>query len=443
MTSIRTTFRFGFLIWVVIWLLTLAAFVYGSSLQNALVFSVTSLISIWVWNQLQAQRFEAALAALENPAHTIPTAPGMWGELLYSLHKRARFWRTQLEHSQRQEQNFVQAIQASPNAFVMLDDAARIEWVNQAAQNLLGLDAARDVGQNLAYLLRTPAVLGLLDSQRLREPVMVRTANKCVWVQAFPYGEAQTLLLGEDVTQLELTDQMRRDFVANVSHELRTPLTVLTGYTELIQDYLSANPNALPVPMRDAVGHIAMHTQRMNALTQDLLQLASLDTPKTQEIDQLVSVSAWFSRIQKTFSTSRPGNQAQLVFVTPPQALYLMGNESELDSALSNLVSNALRYSPATGSVSVSCDVKKNVCSISVQDTGCGVAPQHLPRLTERFYRVSASRSRDSGGTGLGLAIVKHIMLRHRGELTIRSELGKGSCFTLQFTRFEQSQGVE
>ncbi len=390
-----------------------------------------------VWHLIHIQ---CLLTTLQNTSNkTVPTAVGLWGEVFYFFHRLIRQHALQIAELKTQQDRFMQAVQASPNAFVMLDDAGRVAWMNSASQALLGLDTARDVGQNLAYLLRTPAVAALLDSTRISSAITVQAQGKTIAVQSFPYGDHQTLLLGQDLTELERTERVRRDFVANVSHELRTPLTVLSGYAELLQDHAQQ----LPAALKEAVGHMLHHTQRMNHLTQDLLQLASLDASGAQldvQIAETITLNQWLSAVRQSTAplANKPG-QATLTVDHCDAQWRVNGIASELHSALSNLITNALRYTPAGGSVHVRCQLESTAQGeqyhVSVTDTGCGIAAEHLPRLTERFYRVSASRRREAAnelsGTGLGLAIVKHIMLRHGGELRIASELGRGSVFTL------------
>jgi two-component system, OmpR family, phosphate regulon sensor histidine kinase PhoR len=395
-----------------------------------------ALMMVWHLAHLQW-----LLDTIQNSAKLgVPTTLGLWGEVFYFFHRHTRQHAIGLAELNDQQDRFMQAVQVSPNAFVMLDDAGRVAWLNAAAQALLGLDPARDTGQNLAYLLRTPAVAALLDSTRATEPVTVSAQGRTIVVQSFPFGDKQTLLLGQDLTELERTERVRRDFVANVSHELRTPLTVLAGYAELLQDHAEHLPPAL----KEAVEHMVNHTQRMSHLTQDLLQLATLDagTKRLAEQDAApIGVVHWLSLVkQSTLPLARGPQSAALTFNTVDEGLQVTGIMTELHSALSNLITNALRFTPKDGSVKVSVQrvntSQGEQCHIAVTDTGCGIAAQHLPRLTERFYRVSASRSRsdalsDNSGTGLGLAIVKHIMLRHSGELRITSQLGQGSVFTL------------
>ena len=406
----------------------------------------------WLILMMQTKvQLSARSSEFSNP----PSSLGVWGEVFYIFHRLSKKQATSIAHIRAQQASFTQAIQASPNAFVMLDDAGRVAWMNGSAQALLGLDAERDTGQNLAFLLRTPAVAALLDSTRQSAPVKVFTQGKTISVQALPYGERQTLLLGQDLTAIEHTERVRRDFVANVSHELRTPLTVLAGYAELLHDHAQQ----LPPAMQEAVGHMRHHTQRMSLLTQDLLQLATLDAGdlvlEPSQLERL-SVRTWLDSVRESTAVLALGaGAARLVFEPINPAWAVRGLHTELHSALSNLITNALRYTPAGGTVTVVCSVSDSAhtgqLQVAVSDTGCGIAAEHLPRLTERFYRVSASRRRegaelansvvnsttndtnntDNAGTGLGLAIVKHIMLRHSGELRIASTVGVGSVFTL------------
>jgi two-component system, OmpR family, phosphate regulon sensor histidine kinase PhoR len=426
---------------IIVWLGLLLACVlltaWLSHWQTACWVAMAWCAATMVWHLIHIQLLLTTLQNSANP--TVPTAVGLWGEVFYFFHRLSRQHALEMAALNKQQDRFMQAVQASPNAFVMLDDAGRVSWMNSASQALLGLDPTRDSGQSLAYLLRTPAVAALLDSTRISAPIIVQAQGKTVAVQAFPFGEQQTLLLGQDLTEVERTERVRRDFVANVSHELRTPLTVLSGYAELLHDHAQH----LPLALKQAVEHMLSHTQRMNHLTQDLLQLATLDASGSElnpQATQTIQVNQWLATVrQSTAPLANQPTHAALHFELADETMFVKGESSQLHSALSNLITNALRYTPATGSVQVSCQrlatPQGEQCHVSVSDTGCGIAQEHLPRLTERFYRVSASRRRDGttdySGTGLGLAIVKHIMLRHGGELRIASELGRGSVFTL------------
>ena len=392
------------------------------------------LIAIFIRNAYQQQRLLKVLSntnAITRTLSNVPDALGQWGEVFYQLHKVNRNWGLFVEQLQSQSADFEQAIQASPDAFILLNDAGCVVWLNSAAKQLLGLDSARDVGQNLAFLLRSPAVSALLQSQRQQAPLMLHANDKHILIQSFPYGQSQVLLLGHDYTDIERTERIRRDFVANVSHEIRTPLTVLKGYSELLSDYLSQQANT-PAAISDAVQHMAHHSQRMSALTQDLLQLATLDAGISNDLKSSavsINVSQWVNDVCAALQALA---QHIKVVIQISSNHYVAGQVSLLDTALTNVVSNALRYTASGGTVTVSCTQDSGHLTVWVADTGCGIAPQHLPRLTERFYRVSESRSRDSGGTGLGLAIVKHIMALHGGELLIESTVGVGSRFGLR-----------
>jgi two-component system, OmpR family, phosphate regulon sensor histidine kinase PhoR len=454
-----------------------AAFLYG--LGWVILFIVSVLCSAWVWNwqiacwialilgcsvtvwqiihtkwlllTLQSHQYLNTVTDLSIRSHLtkslkkqlpIPASIGVWGDVFYLLRRLMKAHRLELATLKSQQNRLMQAVHASPNAFILLDKLGCIAWLNHAAQHLLGLDSQRDTGQKLAFLLRTPAIIALLDSSRTHQPITVNMNKSLIEIQSLPFGDQQTLLLGQDLTKLARTEQIRRDFIANVSHELRTPLTVLTGYTELLLDHV----HTLPAALQDAIGHMAQHTQRMNSLTQDLLQLAVLDASNTGDAlinSETVNVSEWLSQVQR--STQSLANISRghitILFETCASKLAVAGSTKELHSALSNLIDNAVRYTPVGGIVKVAVQIVPNnedfiqQLHIMVTDTGCGIDAIHLPRLTERFYRVSTSRHRDlhedNTGTGLGLAIVKHIMLRHSGELRITSTIGQGSCFTL------------
>lgn len=371
---------------------------------------------------------------------------GVWGDIFYALRHLIKAHRIELTAIQNQQNRLMQAVHASPNVFILLDKVGKIAWLNNAAQRLLGLDCQRDTGQVLAFLLRNPAITALLEHNRIHQPVTIEIKKTLIEIQSLPFGDQQTLLLGQDLTKSIRTEQIRRDFIANVSHELRTPLTVLTGYTELLLDHI----NSLPFILQEAVKHIDQHTQRMNSLTQDLLQLAVLDSSNHGDAlinCDTVNVNEWLLQVKQSAIplAHTLGGCSNLEFATCNPQWTVQGNSKELYSALFNLVDNAIRYTPVDGSIVITTHIVNNQnhteqaiqqhLHIAVSDTGCGIESVYLPRLTERFYRVSSSRHRglyqDNTGTGLGLAIVKHIMLRHNGELHITSTPEKGSCFTL------------
>lgn len=371
-----------------------------------------------------------------------PQVSGWWGVLLDRARKLLRERERSIDAGEQRLKDFLLAIQNSPNGVVMLDANAQIEWCNHTAATHLGIHPDRDVLQRIGNLLRDPVFTAYMAVEQPVDPVVMLGHRHRIErpvhisVQRHRYGEGKQLLLTRDVTMLEQAEAMRRDFVANVSHEIRTPLTVLSGFVETIQ--------TLPLSEEEQKHYLSlMATQahRMQVLVEDLLTLSRLEgspVPSTLQSLPLSNLMDVCEQEAKGLSASlAQGNVAHHIhFVIAPllTECVLLGEARELQSALSNLVSNAVRYTPAGGDVHVSADQGVDgSLIIQVRDSGAGIAPEHLPRLTERFYRVDRSRSRESGGTGLGLAIVKHVMQRHGGSLSITSELGQGACFKLIF----------
>jgi two-component system phosphate regulon sensor histidine kinase PhoR len=371
-----------------------------------------------------------------------PNLSGWWGVLAERARKLLRERERSIDASEQRLKDFLLAIQTSPNGVVMLDAQAQIEWCNQTAATQLGIHPERDVMQRIGNLMRDPAFTAYLALEQPSDPVVIEGRGHRVdrpmriSVQRHRYGEGKQLLLTRDVTMVEQAEAMRRDFVANVSHEIRTPLTVLSGFVETIQ--------TLPLSDAEKIHYLSlMATQahRMQGLVEDLLTLSRLEGSPTPSLNHVMPLSRLMQVCeQEANGLSATLGQGDVVhhihFVVNPalSEAVLMGEGRELQSALSNLVSNAVRYTPAGGDVHVSADQGiDGSLMVEVRDSGAGIAAEHLPRLTERFYRVDRSRSRESGGTGLGLAIVKHVMQRHGGSLHISSELGQGSCFKLVF----------
>jgi two-component system phosphate regulon sensor histidine kinase PhoR len=371
-----------------------------------------------------------------------PQISGWWGEVLERARKLLRDRERSIHAGEQRLRDFLSAIQASPNGVVLLDAQAHIEWCNQTAAQQLGIHPERDVMQRIGNLLRDPvftaymAVENPVDSVVMAGPGHRVDRPIRISVQRHRYGEGKQLLLTRDVTMLEQAEAMRRDFVANVSHEIRTPLTVLSGFVETLQT-LELNPNE----QSRYLTLMATQAQRMQGLVEDLLTLSRLEGSPVPGFYQTLNLSRLMQACQEEAqglsATMSGGDVAhEISFHMDPALAHaeLMGEVRELQSALSNLVSNAVRYTPAGGHVHVRAQTgAEGELKLEVQDSGAGIAAEHLPRLTERFYRVDRSRSRESGGTGLGLAIVKHVMQRHGGSLLIASEVGKGSTFKLVF----------
>jgi two-component system, OmpR family, phosphate regulon sensor histidine kinase PhoR len=363
----------------------------------------------------------------------VPVAMGIWGEIYYRLHKLVKSWRDQVLEVEQQHNRFIQAIQASPNGVIMLNEDDQVEWCNAIAESHFGLNARRDAMQRITHIIRRPAFVQYIIRQNYRNPIrlvnMGQFEQYALDVQIFPYGDKQKLVLSQDVSQIEKTDAMRRDFVANVSHELKTPLTVLSGFLETVEEF--------DLEKHDRDRYLQMmqvQTGRMKTLVEDLLTLAKIEGNPEPPSTQPIGMSQIMQRLQLDAEGLSQGQHQILIEKMSDKDL--LGDESELYSAFSNLVSNAVRYTPSGGQVHVVWrDSEDGGVELAVTDTGAGISEEHLPRLTERFYRVDRSRSRDTGGTGLGLAIVKHVANRHQGDLKISSQVGVGSTFCLHFPK--------
>jgi two-component system phosphate regulon sensor histidine kinase PhoR len=326
------------------------------------------------------------------------------------------------------------AIRNSPNGVVLLDAQGRIEWCNQTAAGHFGLDPARDLQQHIVNLVRDPEFTAFHAARRDADVVVRAPGSSAerplkLALRLHPYGEGRLLMLSRDVTVVEQAEAMRRDFVANVSHEIRTPLTVLAGFVETMQ-----NLELPPGERRRYLQMMAQQAQRMETLVNDLLTLSRLEgSPLPGNAEWIDAAQLLAQAEQDARSLARTlGKELQIRF-PPAPPLQVAGAATELFSALSNLVSNAVRYTPDSGLVEVKVEAADDGdLAFSVRDTGAGIAAEHLPRLTERFYRIDRSRSRETGGTGLGLAIVKHVVQRHGGELRIESTPGAGSTFTIR-----------
>ncbi len=358
-----------------------------------------------------------------------PRDAGLWGELGYRIERSIRLRELAADMERERLTQFLSAIEASPNGVMLLDAGDQIEWCNSLAADHFGLDPQRDRRQRITNLVRAPAFVGYLQAGRFVDAIEMPDprGQRSLSVFVRPYGEGQRLVLSQDITERERSDGMRRDFVANVSHEIRTPLTVLAGFIETM-----ANLPLTEVEHKRVLVLMAQQADRMGTLVSDLLTLAQLEGSPRPHADRWVPLAPLFAQVAIDAKVLSAGRHA-LVF---PAALdaQIAGASNELLSAITNLVTNAVRYTPEGGRIELSWRVLADGAGeIAVRDTGPGIAREHLPRLTERFYRVDGSRSRDTGGTGLGLAIVKHVVQRHGGELDIQSEVGQGSTFRLVF----------
>ncbi|MFT3735572.1 MAG: phosphate regulon sensor histidine kinase PhoR [Rhodocyclaceae bacterium] len=361
----------------------------------------------------------------------VPSAVGSWGHVLAALSRRSRIAYDQRERLSQSLARFRQAAQAMPDGVIYLTRQHLIEWINVTAERHFGIDAVRDVGGAITNLVRHPDFVSYVDSGDYAEPLLLhplRSEGLTLSVQIVPFGEDLMMLISRDISQLERLETMRRDFVANVSHELKTPLTVISGFQEMLHD---AFEDFTPDDARRYLSLAMEQSTRMQRLIEDLLALSSLETSATVPDDEQVDVQGLMRMVREEARALSAGRHT--IEIDEGPAASLSGSCKELHSLLANLASNAVRYTPEGGTVRLVWQVTQEGGELVVEDNGPGIAPQHLPRLTERFYRVDRGRSREMGGTGLGLAIVKHVLTRHQGSLDIDSEPGRGSRFAARF----------
>ncbi|GLQ72375.1 phosphate regulon sensor histidine kinase PhoR [Vibrio penaeicida] len=407
---------FFYLPWVVVgwifghmpWLLLAAtAIQLGWQLHNQV------RLSTWLWDDKRL---------------TPPAGTGMWESLfngIYRIQQRQRKKRKELTNLIRRFRNGAESL---PDAVVVFRGEGNIVWCNKLAQHLLGFRWPDDSGQPISNLIRTPDFIKYLNKQDFSEPLEMRSplnVERILELRIVPYTEGEHLMVVRDVSQVKQLEGMRRNFFANVSHELRTPMTVLQGYLEMTQD-----PEMLVGPMwGKAHGVMTEQLNRMNSLVNQLLTLSKIEAAPMHELDEVVNVPAMLEVLEKEASTLSGDNQHVLKFNVDPK-LRVLGDEDQLRSAISNLVYNAVKYTPPGAEVAVQWRDTPDGPELKVSDTGDGIEPQHIHRLTERFYRIDKDRSRETGGSGLGLAIVKHALSHHDSYLDIQSEVGKGSCFS-------------
>ena len=370
----------------------------------------------------------------EAPVGTpVPDAGGLWGDAFAALHKRARGAAESRRQLQEELDRLEALTQALPEGVVILGTGHGIEWLNPQAAVDLGLDHARDLGAPIVNLMREPEFVRYLETPQHGVPIHLRRLGRALQIVSAPFGPGHTLLLTRDVTQLERLETMRRDFVANVSHELKTPLTVVTGFIETLRDGIG--PGAGEIPADEAAHYLALAADqagRMQRLIDDLLTLSALETGAPPPQEEVVDMRALLAEVREEIASLSAGRHHIRVEDSGPAGL--RGSAAELRSACGNLASNAVRYTPPGGSIVLAWHaLPDGGAEYAVTDTGIGIESQHIPRLTERFYRVDRGRSRESGGTGLGLAIVKHVLERHQARLAIESQSGQGSTFRVIF----------
>ncbi|WP_394706471.1 phosphate regulon sensor histidine kinase PhoR [uncultured Hydrogenophaga sp.] len=417
-------------------LLVALAAVWGWSRDSAPIAVGGALLGALVWAIIDSLRANRVLKWLNKAdVSRAPEMSGTWGELLDRCRRLVKKLEKKAQNSDARLEDFLSAIQASPNGVVLLDSSGRIEWANLTAANHLGFDPQRDLGQYVRNMVRNPAFSTYLTEGDFSHEIQVDgigarpSQPSRISLQIHPYGKKRKLMLTRDITAVQLAETMRRDFVANVSHEIRTPLTVLSGFVETMQ--------SLPLEEADRTRYLELmsqQAQRMQTLVSDLLTLSRLEGSPAPGLGEWSDAEELLGHVVQEARglTMAIAPQPHQIEPVGNERFWIAGSKSELLSAMSNLLSNAVRYTPGGGLIEPGWRLRDDgSAEFFVKDNGPGIAAEHLPRLTERFYRVDRSRSRETGGTGLGLAIVKHVAQRHGGQLDVQSTLGEGSCFVM------------
>ncbi len=407
----------------------IAALALGFAVGQPWLVITAAALGVVAWHYWKLRQVLLRLTARQRFA---PSAgSGVWNELDRLLYRSQSEMRARKRRLVDMLRAYRAAAAALPDAIVVVErNSQRIQWFNEAATRLLGLQYPADIGAAISERLQPLPVAHWLASGRYAEPLLDTPSpahpDLRLSLRLIPYSEELWLLVARDISKLMHLEQMRRDFVANVSHELRTPLTVVHGYLDML------DPAEMPewAPM---LTEMQRQSQRMTQLVEDLLMLSRLEAQEAlpEEVVSMVPMLTTLKREADALSQRR-----HIIAIEDAAGVDLWGSTKELHSAFSNLVSNAIRYTPAGGSIRIRFSTERDGGTrLSVEDTGYGIPEAHLPRITERFYRVSTSRSRESGGTGLGLSIVKHVLNLHQARLEIESDVGRGSRFACRFGR--------
>lgn len=364
---------------------------------------------------------------LDDPQNShLPDGWGAWTDVFSRLYKLQREDKKNQTELTEWLVRFRQAMSLLPDGVVIMDDVMFLEWCNPLAELHLGLDLKKDKGMRISNLVRTPEFIDYIVLGRYEKPLTLSFRERKLILHIIPFENRRQIVVTHDITESERIDMMRRDFIANASHELRTPLTVINGFLEI-----NAMQPDLDATVRSS--HIQLmfeQSERMKSLVEDMLTLSRLESTEFQARPEGVNVKGMLNQIlEEAKALSQERHQFTIEFDGPN----IKGNNDEIRSAISNLVTNAIRYTPAGGKINLKWQLNKNGPKLTVEDNGIGISSEHIARLTERFYRVEKSRSRDTQGTGLGLAIVKHVALRHHAQLEIESTPNIGSQFSIQF----------
>ncbi|MBT4838555.1 MAG: phosphate regulon sensor histidine kinase PhoR [Methylococcales bacterium] len=380
----------------------------------------TGLVGYTLWNLYHINRLSRWL---NNPSKKAPESKGVWDDVyyqLYQLYKRQRKARRRLKNIL---QRFQESTHVLPYAVIVLDSRYNIEWFNPAAKTMFKLNVKSDIGHRIDNLIRLPEFSGYLLNKKFDHQFEFKLAKKAIALSVTPYGQGQLLISARDITQQFLLDNMRRDFVSNASHELRTPVTVIMGYIELLLDKENVKKN-------HPLEKIQQQSKRLENIISELLVLAKLEA--AQVIDSPAQLNTK-KLLTEVFDDAIALDNGRHKLSTDIDSVKLNGRYAEIRMAISNLLTNAIRYTDDGGHIKLFAKTDPWGVTIGVKDDGIGIDYTHVSRLTERFYRVDEGRSKEQGGTGLGLAIVKQILDRHGAQLRIQSTPGHGSVFSCYF----------
>jgi len=400
----------------------------GAIYDSAFLFLFLGLLVYLLWTLYNLNKLTSWLA---KPTKQPPEVTGIWDEVyyqIYYLYKRQRKARRKLTSMLNR---FQKSTQALPYATIIYNELNEIEWFNPAASQLFNLHANIDIGQRIDNLIRQPGFINYLQKKNFSEPLQIHINQKKISLSVTAYGGDQYLISARDITTYSKMDAMRRDFISNASHELRTPLTVISGYIETLLIYCNKTEHE---PLEKIQEQIA----RMNKTIAELIELARLESSASVDYTVTVDTKTLLNDVYNE-ALSFDNGEHHIVLEAEPALLEgdarvsLHGSYNELRMAFSNLLTNAVRYTPEGGEIILFFTAHDTCLSVGVKDNGVGIDYEHIPRLTERFYRVDAGRSREVGGTGLGLSIVKHVLDRHNATLHVQSSLGKGSIFRCDF----------
>ncbi len=416
--------------WVLAFVTFVAALI-GSLFERTLEVIAVIIFAYLCWNLIQLSRLFRWLT--KSKALYPPSAPGVWGEIFNSFYSLQR----QNRKEKRKLQDIISEFRASTRALkdgvLIISNQGEIRWFNKAAEALLGLKSGSDIGQRLFNLLRHPDFIEYEKVRDYEKPLMIPSPindEKILNIQITSYNEGQRLVMVRDVTEKHHLERVRQDFVANVSHELRTPLTVISGYLEMLDPEVNPHLESVAKPLK------MMRQQALNMghLVDDLLLLSKLDSKIDTNGHKELDINLLLDTICAEARALSGDKNQQILFHSHTKAT-LKASEKQLRSAFSNLVFNAIRYTQVGGKINIYWQEDQTHYIVKVEDNGPGIDARHIPRLTERFYRVDPGRNRAQGGTGLGLAIVKHVLEYHNAELKIESTIGKGSCFYCYFSK--------